>query len=74
MNAKGSLKAAKDLKVDPLRLDLTRETVIKKTSKETEKLISSGHGKMPKQEKLTSDQIRSVLKYLQNLQSLYARR
>jgi mono/diheme cytochrome c family protein len=71
INAKGSLTAAKNLNLDPLKLDLTREPVVRKTRKTLEKFIASGHGKMPKQEKLTSQQIQRVLKYLETLQKAY---
>ncbi len=73
MNAKGSAQAAKALQVDPLKLDLTRPKVVLKPTAELTKLISGGHGKMPRQKTwLTPSQIRSVISYLQSLQRAYA--
>lgn len=73
VNAKGATEAAKALQVDPLKLDLTRSQVVLKPTAELTRLISSGHGKMPKQKNwLTAAQIRSVISYLQSLQKAYA--
>lgn len=73
INAKGSLEAAKALHVDPLKLDLTRPQVVLKPTSQLVKLISGGHGKMPKQKNwLTPAQIRSVISYMQSLQKAYA--
>ena len=71
LNAKGNLDSAKSLSLDPVKLNLTRETILKKSQKDLEKLILSGHGRMPKQAMLSQDQVRSVLKYLQTLQKAY---
>jgi len=71
LNAKGNLDSAKSLGLDPLKLDLTREVVLKKSRKDLEKLVMGGHGRMPKQEALSLDQVRSILKYLQTLQKAY---
>jgi mono/diheme cytochrome c family protein len=72
LDARGSVKMAKTLKVDPLQLDLTRDEIIQKTSQDLNRLISGGHGKMPKhQDLLTPKQIKSLVKYLQSLQKAY---
>lgn len=72
INAKGSVEAAKALQVDPLNLDLTRPKVVLKPTVDLVRLISGGHGKMPKQRTwLNPAQIRSVISYLQSLQKAY---
>jgi mono/diheme cytochrome c family protein len=70
-NARGLASAARALKTDPARLDLTREEVLRKSGPRLENLILGGHGRMPKQEWLTQKQVRSLLKYLQTLQKAY---
>ena len=72
LNAKGSVPAAKSLKVDPVQLDLTRESVVEKSAKYLRKKISDGHGKMPPQRsRLSSSQIQSLVRYIQSLQKAY---
>ena len=73
LNAKGSFPMAKDLKVDPLSLDLTRTRVVHRSDLDLQRSISNGHYKMPKhREILTPQQIQSVVKYLRSLQTSLA--
>jgi mono/diheme cytochrome c family protein len=71
-DAKGSVEAAKRLKVDPIKVDLTKEQVTRKSAASLRKLVAGGHGKMPRQDSLSPAQIRSLVKYLQSLQRSYA--
>ncbi len=72
LNAKGSMPAAKSLKVDPVQLDLTRESVVEKSAKYLREKISDGHGKMPPQgPRLSPSQIQSLVRYIQSLQKAY---
>ena len=72
LNAKGSAPAAKSLKVDPIQLDLTRESVVEKNAKFLKQRISDGHGKMPQQgPRLSPSQIQSLVRYIQSLQKAY---
>jgi len=64
-DGKGVAKMVKVLKVDAAKLDLTREDAVKKTSAESEKIVTNGQKKMPKYKgKLTPTQIHDVVEYL----------
>jgi cytochrome c6 len=68
-DAKGSAKMAKVLKVDPAAVDLTSAAASKLTAADMTTLIDNGKKKMPKfKGKLTDDQIKSVVVYVQSLQ------
>jgi mono/diheme cytochrome c family protein len=71
-DGKGSLKMAKTLKADPIRMDLTRDRVVQRSDEDLQRFIASGHGRMPKQPSLTSVQIQSLIRYLRTLQKAYA--
>ncbi len=71
LNAAGSPEMAKTLKVDPVKLNLMKESVVRTSRARLEKLVAGGHGRMPRQEHLTPGQIRSLVKYLQNLQKAF---
>ncbi len=72
-NGKGSMEAAKTLKIDPVQLDITRDWVIRESAKNLEKRVSDGHGKMPKQGvKFSPVEIRSLIRYIRSLQLAYA--
>lgn len=71
-NGKGSLETAKTLKVDPIKLDLTRQEIVLKSRKTLESYIAGGHGRMPGQKyKLTQKQIQAILQYVQTLQKAF---
>jgi cytochrome c oxidase cbb3-type subunit III len=73
VDGRGSMPAAKSLKIDPLQLDLTRDWVIQESAADLEKRVSDGHGKMPKQgAKFTSLEIRSLIRYIRSLQRAFA--
>ncbi len=70
-DAKGNVKMAKILKVDPIKVDLTRAEAVSLTSDQTEAIVSKGQNKMPKfSAKLTADQIKSIVTYLKTLQGV----
>jgi mono/diheme cytochrome c family protein len=72
-DAKGNVKMAKILKVDPIKVDLTRAEAVSLTSDQTEAIVSKGQNKMPKfSAKLTADQIKSIVTYLKTLQAAAA--
>ena len=74
IDARGSLDAAKSLRVDPIRLDLTRESVVQKSTQYLKQRIADGHGKMPQhRQKLTLSEIRSLVQYIQSLQKAIVR-
>lgn len=69
-DAKGNVKMAKILKVDPIKVDLTRAEAVSLTSDQTETIVANGQNKMPKfSAKLTADQIKSIVAYLKILQA-----
>jgi|GEM_PF-916947 len=71
-DGKGSKSSAASLKIDPEKLDLTSEKVVKISRKNLKKLIADGHGQMPgHKDRLSSRDIRSILQYLQTLQKAY---
>lgn len=68
-DAKGVVKMAKVLKVDPINVDLTRPDAVKLTDEEVTKTLTDGKKKMPSfKAKLTADQIKSVIQYLRTIQ------
>jgi cytochrome c6 len=68
-DAKGNLKMAKVLKLDPISVDLTRDEAVKLSNKDKVNTVSNGKKKMPKfKGKLTDVQIQDVVKYLESLQ------
>ncbi|HUO57561.1 MAG TPA: cytochrome c [bacterium] len=69
-DAKGVVKMAKVLKVDPAMVDLTQGKAATMTSEDMAKTITNGNKKMPKfKGKLTDGQIQEVVSYLKSLQS-----
>jgi len=75
INAKGSMEAAKSLKMDPSRLDLTKEAVVQKSTQYLKQRIADGHGKMPQhRQMLTRNQIQALAQYIQSLQKAYVHR
>ncbi len=69
-NAKGNVKMAKILKVDPIKVDLTRAEAVSLTSDPSEAIVSKGQNKMPQfTGKLTANQIKSIVAYLKTLQA-----
>ncbi len=69
-DAKGVVKMAKVLKVEPVAIDLTRDEAVKLTTADKVKTVTEGKKKMPKyQGKLTDEQIQQVVQYLESLQS-----
>ena len=68
-DAKGNVKMAKVIKVDPVNVDLTREDAAKLTADDMAKIVSGGKNKMPKfKGKLTPEQIKQVVDYIKSLQ------
>ena len=68
-DAKGNVKMAKVLKVDPVNVDLTRAEAVSLTSDDLAGIVSKGKNKMPSfKAKLTPDQIQQVIQYVKSLQ------
>ena len=68
-DAKGVVKMAKVLKVEPVAIDLTRDEAVKLSTEDKIKTVTGGKKKMPKYlGKLTDEQIQQVVKYLESLQ------
>jgi len=69
-DAKGVVKMAKVLKVEPSAIDLTREDAVKLTTADKIKTVTEGKKKMPKfKGKFTDEQIQETVKYLESLQT-----
>ncbi len=69
-DAKGNVKMAKVLKVDPVNVDLTRAAAVTLTTDDKVKTVTNGKNKMPKfKGKLTDEEIKTAVKYLESLQS-----
>jgi mono/diheme cytochrome c family protein len=64
-DAKGNVKMAKALKVDPINVDLTRAAAVSLTSDQTAAIVTNGKNKMPK---FNADQIKTIVAYLKTLQ------
>ncbi len=68
-DAKGVVKMAKVLKVEPVLIDLTRDEAVKLSNADKVKTVTEGNKKMPKYKgKLTDEQIGQVVQYLESLQ------
>ena len=68
-DAKGVVKMAKVLKVEPVLIDLTRDEAVKLSNAVKVKTVTEGNKKMPKYKgKLTDEQIGQVVQYLESLQ------
>ncbi|HJT23868.1 MAG TPA: c-type cytochrome [bacterium] len=68
-DAKGVVKMAKVLKVDPAAVDLTSADASKLAAADMELVVTNGKKKMPKfKGKLTEDQIKAVVEYAKSLQ------
>ncbi len=69
-DAKGNVKMAKVLKVDPVNVDLTRAAAVTLSTADKIKTVTNGNKKMPKfKGKLTDDEIQTAVKYLESLQA-----
>ena len=68
-DAKGVVKMAKVLKVEPVLIDLTRDEAVKLSNADKVKTVTEGNKKMTKYKgKLTDEQIGQVVQYLESLQ------
>lgn len=69
-DAKGVLQQARNLKVRPANLDLTRGEVARMSAQDLAARITEGKGRMPSHKDYWSpEQIRLVAEYLRSLQS-----
>ena len=68
-DAKGNVKMAKVLKVDPANVDLTQGAPVTTSAADLAGIVAKGKGKMPSfKAKLTADQIKQLVDYVKSLQ------